>query len=73
MDYDCIKNSYRLTAVDLSRQKKLDADLKAIQQIEFGGQLKNDDGENANVTQSMFVLKRLETYLVMTKSDLISA
>ena len=28
-------------AVDLSRQKELDADPKAIQQIEFVGQLKN--------------------------------
>ena len=28
-----IKNNCRLTAVDLSRQKKLDADPKAIQQI----------------------------------------
>ena len=34
------KNHYRLIAVDLSRQKELDADPKAIQQIEFVGQLK---------------------------------
>ena len=27
-------------AIDLSRQKELDVDLKAIQQIEFVGQLK---------------------------------
>ena len=31
---------YRLIATDLSRQKELDADPKAIQQIEFVGQLK---------------------------------
>ena len=31
------KNHYRLIAVDLSRQKELDADPKAIQQIEFVG------------------------------------
>ena len=31
-DYECIKNHYRLTA-DLSRQKQLDADPKAIRQI----------------------------------------
>ena len=30
----------------MSRQKKLDADSNAIQQIEFIGQSKNDDGEN---------------------------
>ena len=31
-------------AVDLSRQKELHVDLKAIQQIDFVRQLKNDDG-----------------------------
>ena len=40
LDYDYIKNHYRLIAVDLSRQKELDADPKAIQQIKFVGQLK---------------------------------
>ena len=37
LDYDYIKNHYLLIAVDLSRQKELDADQKAIQQIEFAG------------------------------------
>ena len=36
LDYDYIKNHYRLIAVDLSRQKELD-DSKPIQQIEFFG------------------------------------
>ena len=39
-DHDFIKNCYKLIAVDLSRQKELDSDPKAIQQIEFVGQLK---------------------------------
>ena len=30
-----MKNDYRLIAADLSRQKELDANPKAIQQIEF--------------------------------------
>ena len=61
LDYDYIKNHYRLITVDLSRQKELDADPKAIQQIEFAGQLKNLDA-NDNATdaasndQSVFVL-----------------
>ena len=38
----------RLTAVDLSRQKELNTDPKAIQQIEFIRQLKNKDGINAD-------------------------
>ena len=35
------KKNYRLIAVDFSRQKELDANPKAIQQVEFVGQLKN--------------------------------
>ena len=38
--YEYIKNHYRLIAVDLSRQIELDADPKAIQQLQFIGQLK---------------------------------
>ena len=54
------KNHYRLIAVDLSRQKELDADPKAIQEIEFVDQLKNVDGTNPDGTQNMFVLTVLE-------------
>ena len=35
LDYDYFKTSYKLVAVDLSKQKELDADPRAIQQIEF--------------------------------------
>ena len=41
-------------------EKKLDADPKAIQQIEFDGQLTNVDGINAAGTQNMFLLTILE-------------
>ena len=59
------KNHYRLIAVHLSSPKELDADPKAIQQIEFVGQLKKlnaednakDAGDN---DQSMLVLTILE-------------
>ena len=54
------KNHYRLTAVDLSIKKELNADAKAIQEIEFVGQLKKTDGKNADGTESMFVLTVLE-------------
>ena len=43
MDYDYIKKHYRLIAVDLSGEKELDADLKAIEQIELVEQLKKLD------------------------------
>ena len=35
LDYDCFNKYYKLVAVDLSKQKELDADPRAIQQIEF--------------------------------------
>ena len=40
LDYDYFKKSYQLIVVDLSKQRELDADLRAIQQIEFFGMLK---------------------------------
>ena len=46
LDYDYIKNQYGLIAVDLSRQKELDAHPKAIQQMEFVGQLNNNNSNN---------------------------
>ena len=39
-DYQYFKDHYQLIAVDLSKQKELDADSRAIQQIEFHGMLK---------------------------------
>ena len=35
LDYDYFKKNYRLVAFDLSKQKELDGDPRAIQQIEF--------------------------------------
>ena len=60
LDYNYIKNHYRRIAVDLSRQKELDADSRIIQHMEFVGQLRKLDS-NGNVTdpgndQFMFVL-----------------
>ena len=40
LDYDYFKNNYQLIAVHLSKQRELDADPRAIQQIEFIGMLK---------------------------------
>ena len=59
LDYDYIKNHYRLIAVD--------ADLKAIQQIGFVGQLKNFDDVIADDTQSTFVLVILGSVAVLQK------
>ena len=35
VDYECVKNNYKLIAVDSSRRRQLDVDAKAIQQIEY--------------------------------------
>ena len=40
LDYDYFKKYHQLIAVDLSKQRELDADPRAIQQIEFIGMLK---------------------------------
>lgn len=63
LDYDYIKNHYKLIASDLSRQK-IDTDPKATQQTEFIQQLKNLDNignaADAGNNQTMFVLMILE-------------
>ena len=41
LDFVYFKNNYRLIAADLSKQKALDADPKAIQQIIFTGKTDN--------------------------------
>ena len=42
LDYKYFKDFYKLVAIDLSKQKELDADPRAIQQIEFYGKLSTD-------------------------------
>ena len=41
MDFAYFEKNYKLIAVDLSKQKALDADPKAIQQIIFTGKTEN--------------------------------
>ena len=42
LDYQYFKDHYILNAVDISKQKELDADSRAIPQIEFHGMLKTN-------------------------------
>ena len=42
LDYQYFKDHYNLIAIDLSKQKELDADSRAIQQIEFYGMLQTN-------------------------------
>ena len=55
LDYDYIKNCNRLLIVHIGRQKELDFNPKAILQIEFVEQLKNDNIQMV-VNASIFAL-----------------
>ena len=39
LDYSCLKENYKMIAIDLSRQTELDADPREIQQINFTANL----------------------------------
>ena len=55
LDYAYFKDNYRLIVVDLSKQKALDADPRAIQQIVFQGVI----GGNYNTKIRLYtILKR---------------
>ena len=65
MDYAYFKDNYRLIEVDLSKQKALDADPRAIQQIVFQGVV---GGENNTKIRLYTILeKSKETILEFAK------
>ena len=47
LDYSYFKKCYKLTVIDLRKQQKLDTDPKAIQQINFTGNLDKARGSTA--------------------------
>ena len=49
LDYAYFKDNYRLIAVDLSKQKALDADPRAIQQIVFQGVIGGNNGTKIRI------------------------
>ena len=52
LDYQHFKDHYNLIAVDLGKQKELDADSRAIQQIQFYGMLKTNSKMCATLEKS---------------------
>ena len=52
LDYTYFKNHYKMIAIDLSRQQALDADPRAIQQINFTANL-----DRAGNTRLYFILE----------------
>ena len=65
LDYAYFKDNYRLIAVDLSKQKDLDVDPRAIQQIVFQGVVGGED--NAKIRIYTIVEQSKETILEFTK------
>ena len=57
MDYAYFKGNYRLNAVDLNKQKALDADRRAIQQIVFQGIVA---GENKTKIRLCTILEKFQ-------------
>ena len=52
LDYSYFKENYKMIAIDLSRQQELDADLRAIQQINFTANL-----DRAGNTTILFIVE----------------
>ena len=55
LDYTCFKQYYKMIAIDLSKQQVLDADPKAIQQINFTANLDKDGN-----TRLYFILEEVK-------------
>ena len=65
LDYAYFKDNYRLIVVDLSKQKALDADPRAIQQIVFQGVVGGDD--NTKISLYTILKQSKETVLEFYK------
>ena len=66
LDFAYFKEKYRLIAADLSKQKALDADSRAIQQIIFTGKIKAA-ADNTRVIIFYILEKSKETILEFSK------
>ena len=66
MDFAYFEKNYRLIAVDLSKQKALDADSRAIQQIFFTGKIKATEADT-KVIIYYILEKSKETILQLSK------
>ena len=55
LDYTYFKENYKIIAIDISKQQALDADPRAIQQINFIGNLDRDGNKTM-----LFILERVK-------------
>ena len=58
LDYAFFKDNYRLIAVDLSKQKGLDGDPRAIQQIVFRGVVGGDNNTKNRAVHYSWIIER---------------
>ena len=65
LDYTYFKDNYKLIAVDVSKQKTLDADLRAILQIVFQGVVGGED--NTKIRLYTILKQSKETVLEFYK------
>ena len=66
LDFAYFEKNYRLITADLSKQKALDADARAIQQITFTGKIKLTAG-NRRVTIYYILEQSKETILQFSR------
>ena len=66
LDFDYFEKNYKIIAADLSKQKALDADSRAIQQIIFTGEIKSTVA-NTRVIIFYVLEKSKETILEFSK------
>ena len=59
LDYSYFKENYKIIAIDLSKQQELDADSRAIEQINF----KENLDRNGGVTMFFIIEEAKETVL----------
>ena len=63
LDYPYLKDHYKMIAIDLSKQQALDADPRAIQQINFTANLDRE----GNTTMSLSLKKQKKLFLDFRK------
>ena len=66
LDFSYFQKNYRIIAADLSKQKPLDADWRAIQKIIFTGKIKATE-DNTRVIIYYILEKSKETILEISK------
>ena len=65
LDYIYLKNNYKMIAIDLSKQQVLDADPRAIQQINFTANLVTA----GNTTMSLLLKKQKKLFWTFQKDS----